>query len=288
MRTKSKRRQLVWLTALVVSASPSFGRAAVHASSGLEQEPANAASLTPLQLEIEKQKMRLNSADVEQKRDALTRLASLHNKDASRAALAGLTDAAAIVKVTAAEAILSLPADEAARSLIPLLSDIDEFVRREAAYALGKTRSALGVAALTERLLNDKIDEVRGAAAVALGQIGDETAVTPLASVLSPQTGLVQPKGKQKKKRPENPFVLRAAARSLGQIGSRAGLPALLHALQDDLSEPDVRRESATALGAVGDSSALPSLRDAVTALDPYLSQAAHAAIQKIMNANLK
>ena len=144
MRTKSKRRQLAWLTALVVSASPSFGRAAVYASSGLEQEPANAASLTPLQLEIEKQEMRLNSADVEQQRDALTRLASLHNKDASRAALAGLTDAAAIVKVTAAEAILSLPADEAARSLIPLLSDIDEFVRREAAYALGKTGSALG------------------------------------------------------------------------------------------------------------------------------------------------
>jgi HEAT repeat protein len=288
MRTKCKCRRLALLTAIVVSASPAFGKTAVFASSGSEQEPANAASLTPLQLEIEKQRMRLGSSEVEERRDALTRLGSMHSKHASRVALAGLADEAAIVKVSAAEAILSLPGDEAARSLIPLLSDIDEFVRRETAYALGKTGSPLAVAGLTERLLNDKIDDVRGAAAVALGQIRDETAVTPLASVLYPQVGLVQSKRKQKKKRPENPFVLRAVARSLGQIGSRAGLPALLHALQDDQGEPDVRRESATALGAVGDSSALPSLRDAVTAPDPYLSRAAHAAIQKIMNANSK
>ena len=141
---------------------------------------------------------------------------------------------------------------------------------------------------LTELLLNDKIDEVRGAAAVALGQIGDETAVAPLVSILNPQVGPATSKRKQKKKQPENPFILRAAARALGQIGSRAGLPALLHALQDEQGDPDVRRESATALGAVGDSSALPSLRDALTALDPYLSQAAQAAIHKIMSPNAK
>ena len=65
------------------------------------------------------------------------------------------------------------------RALIPLLSDKDEFVRREAAYALGLTRSRSATAALTERLLKDKEDGVRGAAAVALGQIADEAAVVP-------------------------------------------------------------------------------------------------------------
>ncbi|MGI9069104.1 MAG: HEAT repeat domain-containing protein [Pyrinomonadaceae bacterium] len=231
--------------------------------------------------------MRLSSAEVEERRDALARLGSMHNPDASRVALTGLRDAVAIVKVAAAEAILSLPADESARSLIPLLSDKDEFVRRETAYALGKTRSRTAVAALVERLLNDKIDAVRGAAAVALGQIGDETAVSSLAFVLHPQFGLV-PTKRSKKKIPENPFVLRAAARSLGQIRSRGGLPALIHALQDEQGEADVRRESAVALGAVGDSSALPALREALTALDPYLSQAAEEAIRKIISSSSK
>lgn len=287
MRTNIKFRQMAWLAAFILVAVP-YETANVFGNSVVKQEPAKGTSLTPLQLEIEKQRMRLSSGDVEERRDALTRLGSMHNQGASRAALAGLADAVAIVKVSAAGAILSLPADESVRSLIPLISDIDEFVRREAAYALGKTRSPLAVPALTELLLNDKIDEVRGAAAVALGEIGDETAVSPLASVLNPQIGVATSKRKQKKKGPENPFILRAAARSLGQIGSRAGLPALIHALRDEQGEADVRRESAHALGAVGDASALPALRDAVTAIDPYLSQAAHAAIQKIMIANSK
>ncbi len=287
MRTQIKRWQLPWLVAVLVSAVPSLGTAVAIANPG-PQPPQSATSLTPLQLEIEKQRMRLNSVDVEERRDALMRLRAMHNKDASRVALAGLADPVAIVKVSAAHAILSLPGDECAQSLIPLLSDKDEFVRREAAYALGKAGSSAAVPALTDRLLSDKVVEVRSAAAVALGQIGDETAVVPLASVLNPQMELTQLKRKQKKKQPENPFVLRAVARSLGQIGSRAGVLALIHALQDEQTEPDVRRESAIALGAVGDSSALPSLREAAAALDPYLSQAAQVAIQKISSSTQK
>jgi HEAT repeat protein len=264
----------------------SYGTTAVFARADFKQERSAATSFTPLQLEIEKQRMRLSSAEVEERRDALTRLGSMHNPEASRVALAGLGDAVAIVKVSAAEAILSLPPDESARSLIPLLSDKDEFVRRETAYALGKTRSHSAVPSLIERLLNDKIDAVRGAAAVALGQIGDESGVTPLASVLNPQFGFFPSKGSKKNKKPENPFVLRAAARSLGQIGSRAGLPALIRALQDEQGEADVRRESALALGTVGDASALPALRETLTALDPYLSQAAQEAIRKILSSH--
>src|SRR6185436_5670377 len=131
MRISDKCQVAVWLVPIVLGVVSCFGATNVLAGPNPTQEPANASSLTPRQLEIEKQRLRLSSADVEERRDALARLGAMRSKEASRVALAGLGDAAAIVKVSAAEAILSLPADESARSLIPLLSDKDEFVRRE-------------------------------------------------------------------------------------------------------------------------------------------------------------
>lgn len=241
-------------------------------------------NLTPLQLQVEKQKVRLSSTELEERRDALTSLGSMRHHEASRAAVAALSDPLPIIRATAAGSILSLPGDEAASHLTPLLMDKDEFVRREAAYALGKTSSRSAVSALSELLFTDKEDAVRGAAAVALGQIADEAAVVPLSAVLNPQVAIYASKSKKTKKprRELNLFVLRSAARSLGQIGSRAGSPSLILVLQDEKAEDDLRRESAAALGRIGDSSALPSLRAALTARDPYLAEAAKEAIQQI------
>lgn len=238
-------------------------------------------SPTTLQLEIERQRRRLGSSEVEERRDALTLLASMRKPEASRAALSALNDPSPIVRATATTAVLSLPAEESAASLIPLLGDKEEFVRQQSAYALGQTRSHSAVAALIGRL-TDKNDSVRGAAAVALGQIADPTAVTSLAAVLNPQAGLAPSKKGQKGKREQNPLVLRSAARSLGQIGNRAGVPALIIVLQDEKAEDDLRREAASALGAIGDASAIPALREAETARDPYLAEAAHLAIRRI------
>ena len=248
---------------------------------GQYRDPGN---LTPHQIEIEKQRVRLSSSDVEERRDALTRLGSMRHHEASRAAGSALKDPLPMIRATAASSILSLPSEEAASHLIPLLSDKDEFVRREAAYALGKTGSRSAVSALSEQLLTDKEDGVRGAAAVALGQIADEAAVVPLSAVLNPQIAMPASKSKKTKKprREANLFVLRSAARSLGQIGSRAGSPSLILVLQDEKAEDDLRRESAAALGRIGDSSALPSLRAALTARDPYLAEAAKEAIHRI------
>ncbi len=240
----------------------------------------SSSSLTPLQLEIEKQKNRLDSLEVEERRDAIARLGALHHPEASRAALAGLKDLAAIVRVTAAGAVLYLPAEESAASLLPLLNDKDEFVRQETAYALGKTRSRTAAAALTELLGREKKDGVRGAIVVALGDIGDDSSVVALAQVLRPELSTTNAKKRSKKK--ENLLVLRAAAHSLGQIGNRAALPALLAALQDQEEESDVRREAATALGLIGDKSALPALNDLSSADDPYLSRAAFDASRRI------
>jgi HEAT repeat protein len=241
------------------------------------------SSLTPLQLKIEKQRLRLNSTDEEERRDAVSQLGAMQHPDASRAGVAGLQDASPSVRATAASSILSLSGEEAAASLIPLLSDKDEFVRREVAYALGKTRSRSGVQQLIEALLTDKQDGVRGAAAVALGEIGDASAVPSLAAVLRSQSIETGSKKKSKSKKEQNPFVLRAAAHSLGQIGDRDAVPALVAVLGNEKTEDDVRRESADALGLIGDPSAIPALRAAVTATDPYLSKAAHEAIQAIL-----
>jgi HEAT repeat protein len=245
----------------------------------------SARSLTPLQLEIEKQQNRLNSADAEERRDALTRLAALHHPEASRAAVAGLKDAAAIVRVTAASAVLYLPPEESAASLLPLLNDKVEFVRQETAYALGKTRSRTAAAPLLELFAREKKDGVRGAIVVSLGDIGDESAVVPLAQMLRPELTATTSKKRSKKK--ENLLVLRAAARSLGQIGNRAALPVLLAVIQDEQSESDVRREAAIALGLIGDAAALPVLNGLSSAEDPYLSRAAFEASRRISHKNM-
>ena len=251
-----------------------FGAGAAAGPLNLGQ---NNGQLTTIQREIERQRQRLKSEDLEERRDALIRLGNLKRPDASRVAAAGLSDAAPIVRATATHAILSLPQAEAATLLIPLLQDKLEFVRRETAYALGETRSRSAVAPLESVLLNDKETDVRGAAAVALGEIGDESAVPALSQVLAGQTDK-----KKKTKAGSNAFVMRAAARSLGQIKSRASVGVLIAALANDANDNDVRREAATALGLIGDPSAGPALQVAFTSIDPYLSEAARAALRRL------
>src|SRR2546426_5555464 len=160
MLTNRKYRRVVWFL-IVILGIISNRTAHAFIRANYEQDRSASTSLTPVQLEIEKQRTRLSSAEVEERRDALTRLRSMHKPEASRAALPGLRDAEAIVRASAAEAILSLPPDESAANLIPLLNDKDEFVRREIVYALGKTHNRTAVSPLIEPLLNDKIDSVR-------------------------------------------------------------------------------------------------------------------------------
>ncbi|MGH9968577.1 MAG: HEAT repeat domain-containing protein, partial [Pyrinomonadaceae bacterium] len=137
--------------------------ASAAATTKVGQGEAARRSLIPLQLEIEKQRQRLSSSEAEERRDAVMRLAALRHPDASRAAVIALADILPIVRATAAGAVLWLPAEQSAAALLPLLDDKDEFVRKEVAYALGKTRSKSAVAALLKRLAKEKKDGVRGA-----------------------------------------------------------------------------------------------------------------------------
>jgi HEAT repeat protein len=244
------------------------------------QEPAR--NLTPRQREIQKQEQRLNSTETEERRDALMRLGTIRHADASRAALAGLRDVSPIVRATAVNAILSLPPEESVPALIPLLSDKEEFVRQEAAYALGRTRSRAAVDSLGERLLTDKKDGVRAAAAVALGHIGDAGGVPYLIQAISRSASTTEGKTKRKLKAEKNEFVLRAAVVSLGQIRSRAAVSALLGLLADEKLHSDIRRESAVSLGLIGDPAAIPALETTASNIDPYLSRAAAEAVRRI------
>jgi HEAT repeat protein len=259
--------------ACVLASSLTIARA-VHATQ---------VELTPLQHEINVQTARLSSTDVEERRDAVTRLGAMRRPESSRAAAVALHDPAAIVRATAAHAVLSLDGDEAASLILPLLKDRDEFARREAAYSLGLTRSGAGVEALVAAVESDKKPSVRGAAAVALGQIGDTRGVAALSDALTrrlPASGFF--KRVRRAKAEEDEFVRRAAAVALGQIKSRDGVPALVEALSNERTPGDVRRESARALGLIGDARAVPALRSALTAKDPYLSGIAFEALRKI------
>jgi HEAT repeat protein len=238
-------------------------------------------SSTPAQAEIERQRQRLASTDPEERRDALMNLGAMHRAAASREAVGGLSDPSPMVRAVAAKAVLSMSSDESVAALLPLISDKDEFVRREVAYALGLTKSRKATEPLIGLLLNDKQDGVRAAAAVSLGEIADERGVVALANVLAPESGAAS-QLKRKIKRERNAFVLRASARSLGRIKSRAGVPALVAALSNETLVGDVRREAAWALGVIGDPAAVPALRLAVSSHDPYLSQAAYESLQKL------
>ena len=258
--------------------------AALYPLSAMAQQGKSTNSqLTPFQLEVENQRRRLSSSETEERRDAVMRLGSMRRPESSRVAATGLRDSAAIVRATATRAVLSVPADEAAALLLPLLRDRDEFVRQETSYALGETRSLKAVNALQAILELDKKDSVRGAAAVALGQIGDESAVMSLVQLLGrrvPASGLIN--RVRRSKRDENEFVRRAAAHSLGEIRSRAAIPELTAVALDERVPDDIRREAATALSLIGDQRSVAAFRALLTARDPYLSRIAYLALIKL------
>jgi len=275
----SGREWTILVIALVIIGSLVYGAAGEARRPVTQQE-----RLTPVQREIERQRQRLSSTEAEERRDALMHLGNLKRPDASRAAAVALNDENPAVRVAAAHAIVSLPGAEGANLLSPLLKDKNEFVRREAAFALGESRSRTATTILVDLILHDKKASVRGAAAVALGQIGDEGALSALTQVVTGQGSK-----KKKTKSFEEEFVVRSAVRSLGQIGSRSSVSTLISALQDEANSIETRREAATALGLIGDPTALAALQAAVAANnDPYLSEAARAAIRQINHAKTK
>jgi HEAT repeat protein len=261
------------------------------------------AVLTRLQNQI-------NQGSVEEKRSALFEIRNLRAESASRIAVPALRDQDAMVRATAAGSVIFLSKAEGTAALLPLLNDKSEFVRTEAAYALGKVGDRSATGGLVRLMKSDKILEVRTAAAVGLGGIGDISAIESLTAVL--------------KSRPkeEDEFLRRSAARSIGQIAqiNVTGDPAVLTpqnflpnkfkdlgssdatgpvpqiysdavdvlttVLRNKNETDDTRREAAFSLGAIGDSRSLDVLRSYLSGPDPYLAEICKEAVLKIERRN--
>jgi HEAT repeat protein len=257
--------------------------------------------------EIEIRLIRQLSGDTEQKRSALFKIRNFRNKQASRLAISALKDTDEIVRATAAASVIFLPKIEAVNALTPLLNDRAEFVRREAAYALGNVGSTEAAAPLLGHLQKEKLFEVRNAIVVALGQSGDPSAIEPLVKIL------------KRSPKEDEEFLRRSAARSIGQIAQiiRTGKKSVLtpqnflpdkykdtgeseianssiqlqfidavavltQVLKSKNESDDTRREAAFALGAIGDKTSLSVLQENRNSPDPYLAEICKEALLKI------
>ncbi len=240
----------------------------------------------------------------EQKRDTLFAIRNYRTERASRIALPALSDPDEVVRATAASSVVFLPPSEAVQRLVPLLSDRQPFVRKEAAYALQKVGSPVSANSLIPVFLKDRDFEVRAAAAIALGASGNPSAVAPLTKFL------------QTRPSEENEFVRRSAARSIGQIAQiihtgrtvvntpqnflpdeyktvsartanvlapafEAAIPVLNGVLKNTRESDDTRREAAFGLGAIGSVASTAALRSYVNSPDPYLAEIASEALLK-------
>jgi HEAT repeat protein len=219
------------------------------------------------QPEIERLTSQLKSSDEEERREATLMLAALETPAAIPALTSALNDASERVRALALTG-LSRRNDS---SLVPRIAarraqDKKPFVRKAAAFGLGKLHSNEGTLALVAAL-KDKDIEVRGAAAVALGEYADASAIAPLTVALADKSE----------------FVRAQSARALGTNGRAAAatVPLLIKLLASD-KDPNVKRHAATALGQIGERAALPALERAARDSDPYLSQAASEAIKMI------
>lgn len=244
------------------------------------------------------------------KRDTLAQIRNLQTETASRIAIPALKDSNEIVRATAVFAVIYLPKAEAFSLLLPLLQDKAEIVRRETAYALGKIQNPAAVNSLIQTFQNrkEKSVELKNAAIVALGEIGDATAIEFLGKIFS------------SKPNEDNEFLRRSAARSIGQIAQiiqinnsyvvtpenflpekyktfalekyenlsesfpqfRNAVPILIKIVQNKNESDDTKREAAFALGAIGDVSALSILEINLNAKDYYLVEICKEAIIKV------
>lgn len=209
----------------------------------------------------------LRSSDDEKRREAVINLSRLDSEAAVSALASALSDASPSVRALALAA-LGERADQTIVSQViaRLTSDKDAFVRKAAAYALGKFSGPQRTDALIAAL-RDKDQEVRSAATVSLGHHPDASAMAALASALSDKSD----------------FVRAHAARALGINGggARQAVPALIRILRSD-PDNEVKRQAATALGLIGDRSALPALEHVIHDRDSYLAQAARESIRLI------
>jgi HEAT repeat protein len=257
---------------------------------------------------IENLAEQIGAGNSEQKRSVLFEIRNRQSEIYSRIAVPALKDSDEIVRATAAFSVIYLPKDEAFNALIPNLQDKSEIVRRETAYALGKVQNSLAINPLILAFQKDKSTEVKNACIIALGEIGDASAIDALTPVL------------RQKPSDDNNFLRRSAARSIGQIAQiiqiqksqvitpqnflpdkykeiklpkylqltdefpvfRESIIVLIQTLQNSKESGDVKREAAFGLGAIGDKAAISVLQKNLINQDYYLAEICKEALRRI------
>ncbi|TYC73667.1 HEAT repeat domain-containing protein [Streptomyces sp. CB01881] len=159
------------------------------------------------------------------------------------------------------------PVEALAPLATALITDPVPTVRGAAAKALGLIGDPTVVPALKATVTGDADPVVRGTAANTLGKLGDRTTVATLQAVLE---------------KDEDPVVRASAATALGRIGDRSGVTALKAALEGD-ADSVVRGSAANALGFLGDRSTAPALRAVVEGdEDPVVRGSAATALGRL------
>ncbi len=148
---------------------------------------------------------------------------------------------------------------------IGLLRSEDEQLRQFVAYLLGQTRDPRAIEPLIDALQDEHVG-VRGAAANALGAIGDESAVPYLKPLL----------------RQDNPQLVIWVAYALTRLGHDT-----FDRIEQGLQSPDVlvRRSAVLAMQQLGDPRAIPALlaaRDDQAQRFPDDSTVAEAAMRAL------
>jgi len=191
--------------------------------------------------------------------------ASLQDKGSVGDVKYGFSGVSYRVRPAAAKALVSIGVP-AVQPLIAALGDGDEDVRRAAAGALGQIGDPRAVEPLIAAL-RDKNSDVRRRAAEALGKLRDARAVDPLIAALKDQ----------------NMYACKAAAGALGQIGDPRAVEPLIAALSNE--NGDVRKAAAGALVKIG----VPAVEPLIAVLrwdkDVRQGQAAAGALGQIGDA---
>ncbi|MCA9115282.1 MAG: HEAT repeat domain-containing protein [Planctomycetaceae bacterium] len=167
------------------------------------------------------------------------------------------------VRLQAMGALKKLKDPAATRCLLGLLGHREHRIRERAVDILGHCGDSEVAERLEQVLRQDRAEDVRAAAAKALGEIADPVSVDVLSNALTDQ------------------FSVRCRAIvSLGQIGDDSAQPALLAMLKDQT--PEVRFHACNAIGEAGLKSARPALEPLLYDSSPMAQRAAARALVRL------
>ena len=179
-------------------------------------------------------KQKLNDPDGLIRVSAAVALHAMGKENPTRIILEGLKDPDVEVRRVASKAMAELFENPPADQLMGLLKDQDAGIRNNATVAIGKTRNAETAKMLAKAMRDDKSEEVRSSAGLALDSMG-EFAVEPVIELLKGASDME--------------LTIRAA-QILGNLGDKRAVPALEDAYKKEKRDL-VKNEIAKALNKI-------------------------------------